>query len=115
MKGKKRLKIKPNLTLKITNLNSTSDDQESSVETIGKKVSEEPARQGTARVWTSSGSTSSSKMIGGGAEEAGKTGTGAGAEEGPATGKAEATGAAEATETAGNPKASLTWDKKSGS
>ena len=58
-------------------------------------------------------------MIGGGAEEAGRTGTGAGAEEGPATGKAEATGAAEATGTAGatdgKPKASLTWDKKSGS
>ena len=99
----------------MTNLNSASDDQESSVETIGKKASEEPAWQGTAKVWTSSGSSSSSRMIGGGAEEARRAGAGAGADEGPATGKAEATGAAGATGTDGKPKASLTWDRKSGS
>ena len=61
-------------------------------------------------------------MIGGGAEEAGRTGAGARAVagEGPATGKAEATGAAGAagiagTTDGGKPKASLTWDRKSGS
>ena len=82
-----------------------SVNQDSSVETMGRKASEEQERKGTARVWTSSSDSEFSKIIGGGAEEdAAETG---GAVEGQPTGTAGA-------ETAGRPKASLTWDKKVG-
>ena len=93
-----------------TNLNSTSVDHESSVDTMGRKASEEPERKGTARVWTSSSDSEFSKTIGGGAEED-TAATGVEMEgtdeEGPATG-ASWRGAA------GRPKASLTCDKKAG-
>ena len=76
-----------------------SDDQESSVVTIGKKASEEPDRTGTARVWTSSSDSECSKSA---PERGAITG---GAEEGPATGTSW---------TAGKPKADCTFDKNAG-
>ena len=66
-----------------------SENQESSVEIIGRKVSEMPERKGTVRVWTSGSSESDSSAIIGGAEEdvtlEGPATTGGG-REGPATG-----------------------------
>ena len=85
-------------------LNTESEDQESSVEIMGRYVLEMPDRKGTASVWTSGSSESvSSRMIGGAVA----------AREGPAAldGPGMAGGNGEDEEV---PKASLTWAKIAG-
>ena len=86
----------------MSHLNSESEDQESSVEIIGRYVSEDPERKGTAKVWTPESESESSRTMGGGPEGTG----GLGEDDGPGT-AAGIVGAVPAG-IGGKPKASLT-------
>ena len=88
-------------------MNSVSEDQESSVETIGRYAFEDPERNGTNRVWTPESESESSRTIGGEPEEISGTG---GTQDAPdtATGKALDGPETGAAGTGGKPRASLT-------
>ena len=81
-----------------------SENQVSSVEIMGRYVSEIPERKGTAKVWTSGSSSESgsSKTIGGAERE------------GPATGEGPGAVAGAGEETEFPSMASLTWAKIAG-